>query len=542
MSTSSLPIDSAGFPKFFTIKPASESNSTKKKRGRPSEKKKSFPEGPPSELVFIKDNKAASKEVKIKTPVINVASSIFDINNFALEKSTSKSSGKQKLKEPKLDSDVHRKEVKAEEKKEIKSKKDKDSPSFSLSIKTSGEEKLSKKEKLKDEVKVHSSKKPTAENKSCIVIRETIDVDESVDDKVWICPDCSLPDDGSPMIGCDDCDEWYHYKCAGILHEPGEDEQWFCPLCRGKKHKKSDKSKKKEKRTKLSQSSLGNSLTITAIPPFKANLAALGSEISLTPIGPSTTSGIRPLQQPAVTITPTSTPSTSGYKPTGRPRGRPRKDSKLQSQGSLTITPIPPASTSFDSYATQPSTADEMFNASAPKRSKLICPRCKIDNDSEEMIPCENCKQWHHWVCVGINSAPSPDSPWMCSKCLKKKSSSKYGHSSNVSLTDAKFFAATGGDRRGGSMKFKDDNAGVPGSGAGGGTGVNDQSCGVCHISSSLDEEVSDWIACDDCEMWYHFVCAGINYTPDDEESWFCNKCIARQKSIATKLAKIKRI
>jgi len=27
----------------------------------------------------------------------------------------------------------------------------------------------------------------------------------------WICPACKQPDDGSPMIGCDLCDDWYHW-------------------------------------------------------------------------------------------------------------------------------------------------------------------------------------------------------------------------------------------------------------------------------------------------------------------------------------------
>lgn len=29
--------------------------------------------------------------------------------------------------------------------------------------------------------------------------------------KIWICPGCNKPDDGSPMIGCDECDDWYHW-------------------------------------------------------------------------------------------------------------------------------------------------------------------------------------------------------------------------------------------------------------------------------------------------------------------------------------------
>lgn len=46
---------------------------------------------------------------------------------------------------------------------------------------------------------------------------------------IWICPTCTLPDDGSPMIGCDDCEDWYHWDCVGIYSEPPEDEKWYCP-------------------------------------------------------------------------------------------------------------------------------------------------------------------------------------------------------------------------------------------------------------------------------------------------------------------------
>lgn len=27
----------------------------------------------------------------------------------------------------------------------------------------------------------------------------------------WVCPSCGKQDDGSPMIGCDTCDDWYHW-------------------------------------------------------------------------------------------------------------------------------------------------------------------------------------------------------------------------------------------------------------------------------------------------------------------------------------------
>ncbi|XP_014778658.1 transcription initiation factor TFIID subunit 3 [Octopus bimaculoides] len=64
--------------------------------------------------------------------------------------------------------------------------------------------------------------------------------------KVWICPGCALPDDGSPMIGCDDCDEWYHWPCVNIKEAPPEQDQWFCPKCLLKtKHKPKRKRKRR---------------------------------------------------------------------------------------------------------------------------------------------------------------------------------------------------------------------------------------------------------------------------------------------------------
>lgn len=31
------------------------------------------------------------------------------------------------------------------------------------------------------------------------------------ENQVWICPACGRVDDGTPMIGCDGCDDWYHW-------------------------------------------------------------------------------------------------------------------------------------------------------------------------------------------------------------------------------------------------------------------------------------------------------------------------------------------
>ena len=49
-----------------------------------------------------------------------------------------------------------------------------------------------------------AARKEAAE-KGCVLVTQTVSTNEA-DDKVWYCPSCSKPDDGSPMIGCDNCD------------------------------------------------------------------------------------------------------------------------------------------------------------------------------------------------------------------------------------------------------------------------------------------------------------------------------------------------
>ncbi|XP_021917768.1 transcription initiation factor TFIID subunit 3 isoform X3 [Zootermopsis nevadensis] len=67
--------------------------------------------------------------------------------------------------------------------------------------------------------------------------------------KVWICPACGGQDDGSPMIGCDDCDAWYHWVCVGIQVPPDENEDWYCRVCIVKKQENiADKKKKSRKK------------------------------------------------------------------------------------------------------------------------------------------------------------------------------------------------------------------------------------------------------------------------------------------------------
>lgn len=84
--------------------------------------------------------------------------------------------------------------------------------------------------------------------------------------QVWICPACGRVDDGSPMIGCDGCDNWYHWLCVGIHVAPESSEDWFCRVCIMQRkemageglgfadlaaRKKEKKKRKKEKKMKM---------------------------------------------------------------------------------------------------------------------------------------------------------------------------------------------------------------------------------------------------------------------------------------------------
>ncbi|EPY72641.1 hypothetical protein CB1_115005001, partial [Camelus ferus] len=67
------------------------------------------------------------------------------------------------------------------------------------------------------------------------VVTETVStyvIRDEWGNQIWICPGCNKPDDGSPMIGCDDCDDWYHWRRmtlpgpgGPILHEAALKEE-----------------------------------------------------------------------------------------------------------------------------------------------------------------------------------------------------------------------------------------------------------------------------------------------------------------------------
>ncbi|KAI6177187.1 BMA-TAF-3, isoform m [Aphelenchoides bicaudatus] len=65
-------------------------------------------------------------------------------------------------------------------------------------------------------------------------------------DVVWVCPVCSVAyvDDSADMIGCDNCQNWFHFACVGMLQPPPENQDWFCMKCVEEKRKKAKIRKK----------------------------------------------------------------------------------------------------------------------------------------------------------------------------------------------------------------------------------------------------------------------------------------------------------
>ena len=49
--------------------------------------------------------------------------------------------------------------------------------------------------------------------------------------RYWECGECRSIS-AAPMVGCDGCDKWYHFRCAGLTKEPGKRKcflsQYFC--------------------------------------------------------------------------------------------------------------------------------------------------------------------------------------------------------------------------------------------------------------------------------------------------------------------------
>lgn len=80
----------------------------------------------------------------------------------------------------------------------------------------------------------HPTSSPSISSKSAApmtIIGTAVQVTNVVNNQLWICPSCNKPEDTLPMIGCDSCDDWYHWHCIGITKEPPKNQNWYCHKC-----------------------------------------------------------------------------------------------------------------------------------------------------------------------------------------------------------------------------------------------------------------------------------------------------------------------
>lgn len=103
--------------------------------------------------------------------------------------------------------------------------------------------------KEKDKEKEKEKKKSDKPGDVAVITETVGSYYDEFGNKIWICPACGRQDDGTPMIGCDECDDWYHWVCVGIRVPPSETESWFCQRCVAKKQG-SFKDKKKGRKKK----------------------------------------------------------------------------------------------------------------------------------------------------------------------------------------------------------------------------------------------------------------------------------------------------
>lgn len=46
-----------------------------------------------------------------------------------------------------------------------------------------------------------------------------------------------------------------------------------------------------------------------------------------------------------------------------------------------------------------------------------------------------------------------------------------------------------------------------------------------------LQDDGRPMIGCDGCDAWYHWVCVGIQVPPDNNENWYCRRCLAQKNA-----------
>jgi len=185
------------------------------------------------------------------------------------------------------------------------------------------------------------------------------------------------------------------------------------------------------------------------------------------------------------------------------------------------------------------------------------CSACGKIAKSIPMIGCDSCDSWFHWSCVGIVSAPKEEEIWICADCrrvkpLKKKSKEKSltpfpspkGTTCTPARTGPRIKTGSGHpSKKGGkattvaaTSSAQPSTSTLPSSSLVTSASTSSQSSSLC-ASCGTCKSSSGWIACDSCDLWFHWECVGIIEEPA-VETWFCYKCISRFQVSMTSSAK----
>jgi hypothetical protein len=158
-------------------------------------------------------------------------------------------------------------------------------------------------------------------------------------------------------------------------------------------------------------------------------------------------------------------------------------------------------------------------------------------NESWFCSGCDNCDEWHHWSCVGINEPPTDDESWFCKGCIAKQQQIESKFKKRRTKRDER--ASVESDR----SHTKDDSESEPTaptpkpkmtSSRDSKPAVEDGSEWICPACKRPDDG-SPMIGCDHCDQWFHWLCVGIQVAPGDHEKWFCRRCKKHESFVKKK-------
>ena len=59
----------------------------------------------------------------------------------------------------------------------------------------------------------------------------------------------------------------------------------------------------------------------------------------------------------------------------------------------------------------------KFVNKQKRQQLKLFC-ECLMPETWDEMVMCDQCEEWHHLKCVGLQEARSKEVQWLCKECV----------------------------------------------------------------------------------------------------------------------------